>query len=149
MDTFYDLFNLINLIHSETCLMKNHKSTIDLFLTNKPKSFFKTHTIETGLIDYHKLISTFFKSKAPRLKPKVIFYRNYKKFDEKSFLYDLQNKNFSMSSNDTNVNYKSITENFLGAIDKHAPLKKKLVRGNQASFMSRDFQANSHPSTEL
>ena len=72
-----------------------------------------------------------------------------KKFDEKSFLYDLQNKNFSISSNDTNVNYKSITENFLGAIDKHAPLKKKLVRGNQASFMSRDFQANSHPSTEL
>ena len=31
-----------NLIHSETCLMKNHKSTVDLFLTNKPKSFFKT-----------------------------------------------------------------------------------------------------------
>ena len=31
-----------NLIHSETCLMKNHKSTVDLFLTNKPKSFFIT-----------------------------------------------------------------------------------------------------------
>ena len=24
------------------------------FLTNKPKSFFKTHTTETGLSDYHK-----------------------------------------------------------------------------------------------
>ena len=34
-----------------------------------------------------------------------------------------------MSSNDPNVNYKSITEK---AIDKHAPLKKKIVRGNQA-----------------
>ena len=45
-----------------------------------------------------------------------------------------------MSSNDPNVNYKSITENFLEAIDKHAPLKKKLVRGNQAPFMKRDFQ---------
>ena len=85
LDTFSDLFNLTNLIHSETCLMKNHKSTIDLFLTNKPKSFFKTYTTETGLSDYHKLISIFFKSKAPKLKPKVIFYRNYKKFDEKSF----------------------------------------------------------------
>ena len=89
--------------------MKNHKSTIDLFLTNKPKSFFKTYTTETCLIDYHNLISTFFKSKASKLKPKVIFYRNYKKFDEKSFLHDLQNKNFSMSSNDPNINYKSIT----------------------------------------
>ena len=41
LDTFCDLFNLTNLIHSETCLMKNHKSTIDLFLTNKPKSFLR------------------------------------------------------------------------------------------------------------
>ena len=97
LDTFCDLSHLTDLIHSETCLMKNHKPTINLVLTNKPKSFFKTHTTETGLIDYHKLISTFFTSKAPRLKPKVIFYRNYKKFDEKSFLYDLQNKNFSVS----------------------------------------------------
>ena len=132
LDTFCDLFNLTNLIHSETCLMKNHKSTIDLFLTNKPISFFKTYTTETGLSDYHKLISTFFK--APRLKPKVIFYRNYKKFDEKSFLHDLQNKNFSTSSNDPNVNYKSITENFLEAIDKHAPLKKKFVKRQPSTF---------------
>ena len=84
--------------------MKNHKSTIDLFSSNKPKSFFKTYTTETGLSDYHKLISTFFKSKAPKLKSKVIFCRNYNKFDEKSFLHDLENKNFSTSSNDPNVN---------------------------------------------
>ena len=45
-----------------------------------------------------------------------------------------------MSSNDPNVNYKSITENFLEAIDKHAPLKKKFVKGNQALFMNREFQ---------
>ena len=100
LDTLCDLFNHTNLIHSETCLMKNHNSTIDLFLTNTPKYFFKTRTIETSLSDYHKLISTFCKSRAPRLKPKT----------------------------------------FLEAIDKYAPLKKKLVRGNQAPFMNRDFQ---------
>ena len=149
LDTFCELFKLTNVSHLETCLMKNHKSTIDLFLTNKPKSFFKNYTTETSLSDYHKLISTFFKSKVPKMKPKVIFYRNYKKFDEKSFLHDLQNKNFSMSSNDPNVNYKSITENFLEAIDKHAPLKKKLVRGNQAPFMNRDFQKAIYTRTRL
>ena len=81
MSTFCDLFNFANLTHSETCLMINHKSTIDRFSTNKLKLFFKTRTTEPGLSDYHKLVSTFFKLKAPRLKPKVIFYRNYKKFD--------------------------------------------------------------------
>ena len=45
-----------------------------------------------------------------------------------------------MSSNDPNLNYKSTTENFLETIDKHAPLKKKFIRGNQAPFMNRDFQ---------
>ena len=37
LDTFCDLFNFTNLIHSETCLMKNRKSATDLLLTNKPK----------------------------------------------------------------------------------------------------------------
>ena len=31
LDTFCDLSNITNLIHSETCLMKNLKSTIDFF----------------------------------------------------------------------------------------------------------------------
>ena len=54
-----------------------------------------------------------------------------------------------MSSNDPNLNYKSITENFLEAIDKHAPLKKKFVRGNQAPFMNREFQKAIYTRTRL
>ena len=108
-------------------------------------NLFKTHTTETGLSDYHKLISTFFKSKAPRLKPKIIFIET---FDEKSFLDGLQNKNFSIPSNDPNVNYKSITDHIL-EIKKHAPLKKKFVRGNQAFFMNRDFRKAIYIRTRL
>ena len=62
LDEFLDLFTLTNLIKSCTCFTKNHASTIDLFLTNKPLLFQKTTVCETGLSDYHKLISTFFKS---------------------------------------------------------------------------------------
>ena len=54
-----------------------------------------------------------------------------------------------MSSNDPNVNYKSITENFLETVDKHAPLKKKFVRGNQAPFMNRDFHKAIYTRTRL
>ena len=90
LDQFCDLFILINLIKTETCFFKSSKSLIDLFLTNKPLSFQKTHVTETGLSDYHKLISTFFKSHFTRLRPKVITYRNYKKFDENVFLNDLR-----------------------------------------------------------
>ena len=59
LDQFCDLFILINLIKTETCFFKSSKSLIDLFLTNKPLSFQKTHVTETGLSDYHKLILPF------------------------------------------------------------------------------------------
>ena len=54
-----DLPNLTNLIKLKTCFTKSYKPLIDLFLTNKPLSFQKTHLTETGLSNYHKLISIF------------------------------------------------------------------------------------------
>ena len=74
LETFCDLFNLTNLVHSETCFMKNSKSIIDLILTNKPFHFQKTHFVETGLSDYHEMISIFFKACSSKLKTNVIFY---------------------------------------------------------------------------
>ena len=64
------MFNLTNLITSPTCFNKTHKSTIDLILTNKESCFQKTKVTETGLSDFHKLISTFLRSQFCRLKPK-------------------------------------------------------------------------------
>ena len=78
-----------NLIKSDTCFTKHHKSLTDLFLTNTPLSFQETHVSETGLCDYHKLITTFFKANFSRLRPKVLSYRNYKNFIESKFLNDL------------------------------------------------------------
>ena len=118
--------------------MKN-KPIIDLILTNKPLNFQKTHVAEIGLSDYHKMISTFVKACSSKLKTKVIFYRSYKKFNESDFLCSLKKANFDLK-NDPNQNYKYLTDKFLGIVNKHAPLKKKFVRGNNAPFMNREFQ---------
>ena len=77
LDQFCELFNLTNLIKTETYFTMSHKSLIDLFLTNKPLSFQKTHVTKTGLSGYHKLISTFLKSYFTRLTPEVVSYTNY------------------------------------------------------------------------
>ena len=37
-------------------------------------------------------------------------------------------------------NYQHSTENFLSVVEKHFPLKKKIVRGNQAPFANREFR---------
>ena len=45
-----------------------------------------------------------------------------------------------MSEKDPNQNYQSLTKTFLTIVNKHAPLKRKIVRGNQAPFMTKEFQ---------
>ena len=54
-DEFCSLFNLTNLIKSETCFTKNHKSLIDLLLTNASLYFRKTYISETRLKAHSKV----------------------------------------------------------------------------------------------
>ena len=140
LEELCDTFNLTNLIKSETCYTNNHKSTIDLFFTSKPLSFQGTSSTETGLSDCHKLISSFMKSFVSRLKPKMIFFRNYKKFDETKFLSDLRNTNFSFTSADPNENYLFLTNSFSKIVEKHVPLKKKTLRANHVPFVSKELR---------
>ena len=58
-DRVCDLFNLTNLIKSETCFTKSLKSLFNLFVTKKPISFQKSHVTETDLSGYHKFICIF------------------------------------------------------------------------------------------
>ena len=132
--------NLTNLIKTETCFTKSNESLIDLFLTNKLLSFQKTRVTETGLSDYHNLISTFFKSHFIRLRPRVITYRNYKKVDENVFLNDLQKLEIKLDEQNSESSYSLSSNKFLEVLKKHAPLKKKVLKGNHSPFVSKEFQ---------
>ena len=52
LDEFCNLFDLSNLIKSNTCFTKTHISKIDLILTNNSNSFQTLGTTETGLSDF-------------------------------------------------------------------------------------------------
>ena len=61
--SFCETYNLQNLVKDPTCYKNPSKPTcIDLILTNFPKSFQHTQTIETGLSDFHKLTLTVLKT---------------------------------------------------------------------------------------
>ena len=62
LEEFCNLFDLSNLIKSNTCFTKTHSSKTDFILTNNSNSCQKSGTTETGLSDFHKVISTFYKS---------------------------------------------------------------------------------------
>ena len=140
LTSFCEMYNLKNLIKGKTCFTRTHESSIDVILTNKSKSFQHTQTFETGLSDHHHMIATFLKTHLVRLKPKYITYRNYKRFDEGQFITDVQNTNFNCDNDDQDLNYENLVNSLLAIIDKHAPLKQKVVRGNQAPFMTRELR---------
>ena len=57
MKTFGEIYKLPNLIKGPTYLKNPENPTcIDVILTNKPLSFKNTYVIETGLLDFHKMV---------------------------------------------------------------------------------------------
>ena len=109
-------------------------------LTNKPRSFQKTSVLETGISDHHKLIATLFRSKFTHLPPKKVKYRDYKKFDNYSFLHELEEELLKGEMYKSNKDmYTVFTNVFSSVVNKHAPLKSRTIRGNQGPFMNREL----------
>ena len=73
------------------------------------------------------------KTSFPKSKPKEIVYKNYMKFDIDLFQGELKLKRQSIN------NYESFKSVFHSVRSKYAPLKKKLVRGNQAPYMAKQL----------
>ena len=139
--SFCDVFGLSNLVMSKTCFTKNHSSSIDVILTNRPRSFQKTSVFETGLSDYHGLLATAMKSTVPRLKPKQIKYHSCKKFVPENFLSDVKHAQIECDGANPDKAYDHLTNTFHNTVhDKHAPIKTKFLRGNDAPFMNPELR---------
>ena len=67
-------------------------------------------------------------------------YRNFKKFDVKKFLGDLDQEMIQGEmykyNNDT---YSTFSDAFRSELDRHAPLKRKMIRENQGLFMTKQL----------
>ena len=90
---FLDAYGLNNLVKGATCFKSDtNPRTIDLILTNRKRCFSNTLTTETGLSDFHLMVSTVLKSGFVKRGPKIINYRDYSKFDHVKFRSDLRDE---------------------------------------------------------
>ena len=83
-----------------------------------------------------------------KLPPKVINYRDFKKFDNERFMnslhYTLSEEQFDYSKNPD-----KFFETCQTVLNKHAPRKKKYVRGNNKPFMTKAYSKAIMPRTRL
>ena len=133
LHSFLYQYDSRNLVKEPTCYKNvDNPSCIDLILTNSPLSFQHTKVINIGCSDFHKMSVTVLKTKFVKSKPKQVTYRNYKYFDENSFKNELR-ETFKTSNN----NYGAFEDIFLKVLEKHAPLKTKILRGNHVPYMNK------------
>ena len=134
LESFLYQHQLKSLVKEKTCFKSiSNPSCIDLLLTNNALSFQRTKTVSTGLSEFHKLVLTVLKNSAVKNKPREIQSRNYKYFDSRKFNEDLKDE-FSREFVDSCSKFDNI---FLKVLNRHAPLKKKIIRANHASYVSK------------
>ena len=110
-----------------------------MFLTNRTRSFHNTVITETG-ISNHKLITSFFRSHFEQIPPKKVEYRNYKKFNLTDFSRDLDQEMIQGEIYKYNNDmYSTFVDAFRSVLDRHAPLKRIMIRGNQGPFMTNQL----------
>ena len=127
MHKFYKSYNLHSLCQKSACYKNPEKpSCIDLFLTNSPKSFQNTQTIETGLSDFHKLVVTILKMYLPNNPPNVITFRDYKNFDNSRFSEELLS-GLRLRNVDHWIKTQAFFITYVSNFLKNIPLKKKSI----------------------
>ena len=105
-------------------------------MTNNSLAFQNTTTTLTGLSDCHKLVLTVLKTTFSKNKPKELFYRDYKKFNFSDFNDELKT---IFSRNTVGLCYQ-FDQIFLNVLDKHAPMKRKLLRANHSCYISKPLR---------
>ena len=90
-------------------------------------------TLETGLSDFHKMTVTVLKRYFKKKDPITITYRDLKSFNGQKFRNDIRTQLEQIGEVDID-DFKHV---FTSTWNSHAPIKKKVVRANNAPFMNK------------
>ena len=144
MQNFMINYGLNNIVKDKTCFKNpNNPKCIDLFLTNKPRSFQHTTTFDTGISDFHKMVISSFKCTFEKRDPKEVTYRYYKHFNRILFRSELQ------EAIQGSVDWADYELRFLNVLNKHAPVKKKTVRANHKPYITKEIRKSIMNKTRL
>ena len=116
-----------NLIKEKTFFKTASGTSVDIMLTNRPRSVHKAGIIKTGFRDHRKLILNFFNLFLKTTTEK--HNRNDKKFDKNEFLFELDQKLLKGEMYSThNGMFTKFTNVFKSTLDKHTSSVTKIQK---------------------
>ena len=87
------------------------------------------------LSEFHKMLVYVFETSFKKQKPKIVSYRDYKRFDNEKLRESLK----SYFNTVKIICIICIWKFSFATLDKMTPIKQKYIRSNQSSFMDKDI----------
>ena len=135
MGEFCDTYSLKSLVKEATCFKNPERPTcIDLMLTNSPRSFQNSMVVETGLSDFHKMTVTVLKMFFQKIKPKVIYYTDYKNYSNELFRERIVHYLDSIVFGDIDNTFQSFLNACLGDLNSPSAYKTKIYKSKSSTF---------------
>ena len=106
---------------------------IDEMLTNHPRSFQNSLSIDTGLSDFYRMTVTVMKAYSPKLRPKLVNYRYFKKFSNEAFRDELLTNLCHIAPN-----YDDFLK-MIRVLGRHVPEKKRHITANEKPFITSEL----------
>ncbi|KAL9986310.1 hypothetical protein ACROYT_G000444 [Oculina patagonica] len=135
LQDFCDKFSLHNQISQPTRVTEKTKTLIDLKLASHPERFATSGNLHLGVSE-HDLIYAVKKNMLKRPKAREIEYRSMRQFNDEAFLSELNEVPWESAYifDDVDDLWDHWAKFYNEVLDKHAPLKKKRVRGRSITM---------------
>lgn len=139
-----DVCNLTYMITQPTRISMRannvNTSCIDLIFANTYKLWSEAVSVAVGCSD-HNLIEITKKTKTPRVGTKIALSRSYKRFNQELFTNEIQREQWTglCREKDVNAALNTFMDTINKLIDKHAPLRKRLIKARNCSALWLDY----------
>ena len=141
---FTEPFAFSQIVTEPTRITKSSSTLIDLILVSNPENVKVHGVVDTPGISDHCLIFMAYSLKKPKFKPKMVTKRDFRNFDEKLFIKDMERAPWGniLAVDDNDIDNKvTIYENIhIEIIDKHAPFRTFRVTRPATPWFTEDIK---------
>ena len=110
-----------------------------LVYNDQTKTFSNFFGDRNRLPDFHKMSLTVMKVFNKKQRPKIIRYWNFRNFDNELFINEVKNSIEQEYCQNQSLEFGSFKKKVDNILQKHASLKKRYVRANQAPFIDKNI----------
>ena len=137
-----DTYGLHNLIDQPTCFKGTTPTVIDIILVTNRKKYSGVLNCNCPVSDFHNFIGAATRRFALIRKPRHIFYRSYKHFDDTDFCKTVLSSPFHVGEIFDDVEDMAwFTSKLLSdIINEYAPIKRKLVKQESVPYMNAQLR---------